>query len=1096
MEQKEITVGKGKRNSLQAFNTSSRRTKDLFFEAIQEGELELVKKYLGEGRKANECDRELGKSALHLAVTRPLTAMVSLLIDSGADVNFDGKTHDFEKKDRDATGAMKRLPIHDAAIADAGENIVELVARGSKVDAKDGSSSSPLHLAAEFDCLNAVIALCERCRTKANINDIKEKDASRTALHIAIIKQHVDVALALIRYGAKIDIKDDENHLPAYYAAQHGLDSVIAALTPHSSNQKGKATLSKVTILGLDVLDKHKNSLLHIAARDGNLPSITTLCKQGVDKEARNDKDLTPLLMAAKAGQKDAMLYLKNQGAKYTVLYEGNNTLLHLLARRGHAACIEIAVQWINDANPLTEIDYKNEDLNTPLHFAAEKCHLEVMTMLCGLKRFNVNSNNRHEETPLALMLSSFQLDYDESKQSKIEAYNERIKAALEVLLQQGAIVRETDVRAAEKNSHLWESTKQLLRDALAEAPPHPAAAAEQQRLREAELAKQLDDEAIARAEAQIMAFLAESPPEEHVMHAAPPAEPLINADAELTQLIGHFQTLLMTQPAQDENDLSEFLKLLKTTKKLNELNLIRTKSGKNLLHIAATYDPSDRFMQTLAELSKRISIDSLLDMKTVNGEFPFHTACRYHNLNLFEFCVNSTPTEKLYQIAIEKTLDFGFNALHLLCRAHAVVAAFDAERLLPSRLRRKPEPEVLLNDNIFLMLRRFVAIFSERTDDLLQATDQFDNSVLMICTLVCILEGQQPLLEHCLETFQKTEAKLKAIELLIAGRKTPLQLLCADGDVRSLQTLLTHCGDSTYEICKKQGALQTCYRSLPRHGDNEEQRRFREVVNILMLIYGRNLPRAILSKRLGISVLLTDLHHGGIIIDKLQEAPIVSQRYDILLELMCDMAPQRPRTPPAPRRNSLSSQGLFDEVNFSAPQAISDRRNLLLTHLCAIHWPEELLQQMALLITSAPSGRAGTERRDSRAAIFNYIMTDFADSADKRPLLNHAVLALALFYKLSDNLSDAEQIFVTKFKENPHWLNKVFMLYEYLRANQDDTQADQFWRQVHQPNSLLHAAFFAAFPFYSDIDRNDPEIFLTIVHHQFGLTNTGATMN
>ena len=129
-------------------------------------------------------------------------------------------------------------------------------------------------------------------------------------------------------------------------------------------------------------------------------------------------------------------------------------------------------------------------------------------------------------------------------------------------------------------------------------------------------------------------------------MPDAPTAEQLINVDAELTQLIEHFQTLLIAQPAQGENDLSEFLAALKTAKNLSELNSLQTKSGKNLLHIAATYDPSDSFMQTLAELSKKIAIDLLLDMKTVSGEFPFHTACRYHNLNLFEFCVNSIPAK------------------------------------------------------------------------------------------------------------------------------------------------------------------------------------------------------------------------------------------------------------------------------------------------------------------------------------------------------------------------------------------------------------------------------------------------------------------
>ena len=105
------------------------------------------------------------------------------------------------------------------------------------------------------------------------------------------------------------------------------------------------------------------------------------------------------------------------------------------------------------------------------------------------------------------------------------------------------------------------------------------------------------------------------------------------------------------------------------------------------------------------------------------------------------------------------------------------MVAAFDAAGILQSQLRRKPEPEVPLNDNIFLMLRRFVAIFSERTDDLLHAKDRLDNSVLMICTLVSILEGQQPLLEFCLDTFQNTENKLKTIELIRSRQKNPLAI-------------------------------------------------------------------------------------------------------------------------------------------------------------------------------------------------------------------------------------------------------------------------------------------------------------------------------
>ena len=49
----------------------------------------------------------------------------------------------------------------------------------------------------------------------------------------------------------------------------------------------------------LSYRDKHKNTLLHYAASGGNLFSLQFLIENGLDIEAKNDRNATPLCLAA-----------------------------------------------------------------------------------------------------------------------------------------------------------------------------------------------------------------------------------------------------------------------------------------------------------------------------------------------------------------------------------------------------------------------------------------------------------------------------------------------------------------------------------------------------------------------------------------------------------------------------------------------------------------------------------------------------------------------------------------------------------------------------------------------------------------------------
>jgi len=129
----------------------------------------------------------------------------------------------------------------------------------------------------------------------------------------------------------------------------------------------------------------------HAAAAKGDIVGLKQLQKQ--DKSLLNSFEQTvgrrPLFYAASYGWKDCMLYLLNlfpDPKDITAADLYGDTALHAAAATGHADCVEILLQSLNNETDSTQksnkesyADVKNNLGMTPCHLASDAACLEVL---------------------------------------------------------------------------------------------------------------------------------------------------------------------------------------------------------------------------------------------------------------------------------------------------------------------------------------------------------------------------------------------------------------------------------------------------------------------------------------------------------------------------------------------------------------------------------------------------------------------------------------------------------------------------------------------------------------------------------------------
>ena len=116
---------------------------------------------------------------------------------------------------------------------------------------------------------------------------------------------------------------------------------------------------------------------LHQALRQKNIAEAEALIAAGADIEAKDEAQLTPLITAALAGDRDGVALLIEKGADPSGRNDKGFTALHAAAHKGHPEVVQLLIDHGLDVN-----DQENVSRLTPLHAAAERGFRDVATVL------------------------------------------------------------------------------------------------------------------------------------------------------------------------------------------------------------------------------------------------------------------------------------------------------------------------------------------------------------------------------------------------------------------------------------------------------------------------------------------------------------------------------------------------------------------------------------------------------------------------------------------------------------------------------------------------------------------------------------------
>ena len=224
-------------------------------------------------------------------------------------------------------------------------------------------------------CLIGDLETLEKCLSR--VKDIKSLLAQKvlhqdkettTLLHVAAGRGHVQLVRLFLKHGASLGVKVGKSGNTSLHQAVLSRSETLVCLLVDADSSV------------LDICDDSDRTPLYYAAQAGSSGIVKFLLSVGANKEKKCKKNLSPVHVASYYGNCTSLKILLDHGANpNSIRIERNLTPLLTACRNGHIECVKVLLD-----NPEIDTACKTTTGWDPLHCAASRGHLAILKLLVG----------------------------------------------------------------------------------------------------------------------------------------------------------------------------------------------------------------------------------------------------------------------------------------------------------------------------------------------------------------------------------------------------------------------------------------------------------------------------------------------------------------------------------------------------------------------------------------------------------------------------------------------------------------------------------------------------------------------------------------
>uniref|UniRef100_A0A2C9JLV4 Palmitoyltransferase n=1 Tax=Biomphalaria glabrata TaxID=6526 RepID=A0A2C9JLV4_BIOGL len=184
-----------------------------------------------------------------------------------------------------------------------------------------------------------------------------------------------------------LTLRDDKGHTPAHWACLGGHTAILRYMIENkipidepSSNELGARPI-------------------HWACVNGHIAIVDILTQAGVELDAVDNKNCTPLIVAAQYGQTMLAGYLMGKGARLQLTDKDGDNALHWAAFKGHNELMRLLIY--SGFNPRQKDNFGQ----TALHLACINGNITAVQELCEQDGVEIDIPDVNGKTPLQLAI-------------------------------------------------------------------------------------------------------------------------------------------------------------------------------------------------------------------------------------------------------------------------------------------------------------------------------------------------------------------------------------------------------------------------------------------------------------------------------------------------------------------------------------------------------------------------------------------------------------------------------------------------------------------------------------------------------------------